>query len=173
MLRFGARPAHVDTLVLCRLPEGYPRIVVSRTPRLWTIEVAWLGWRMSRSEDLLHLTRRLKLEGDESVASTDWRPAADLYRTPEGWLVKVELAGVERDGIQIALRGRYLSISGERRDEFAEDHHKCYSLEIAYSRFQRTLALPGRLDDAEIVVQYRQGILLIRIVSPEAENERY
>ena len=31
-----------------------------------------------------------------------WQPRADVYRTPEGWLVKLELAGVRLDEIRLA-----------------------------------------------------------------------
>ena len=35
------------------------------------------------------------------VAERLWYPAADVYQTPEGWVVKVELAGVFNDEIKI------------------------------------------------------------------------
>jgi len=34
-----------------------------------------------------------------------WLPAADVYQTDEGWLVKVELAGVSAEDIEIDIRG--------------------------------------------------------------------
>src|SRR5262249_44515665 len=33
-----------------------------------------------------------------------WQPRADVYRMPDGWLVKLELAGVRPDDVQLATR---------------------------------------------------------------------
>ena len=32
-----------------------------------------------------------------------WRPAADIYRTRTGWLIKYDLAGVRPEDIEITL----------------------------------------------------------------------
>ena len=45
-----------------------------------------------------------------------WLPAADVYQTPEGWLVKVELAGVSAEDIEIEIQGNVLYIAGCRKD---------------------------------------------------------
>ena len=49
-----------------------------------------------------------------------WFPAADVYSTPEGWLVKVELAGVSAEDIEIDIQGNVLYIAGARKGYFAE-----------------------------------------------------
>jgi HSP20 family protein len=38
-------------------------------------------------------------------------------------------------------------------------------LEIAYSRFEREIELPAELDPAHVSTEYRDGMLLIRLVS--------
>jgi HSP20 family molecular chaperone IbpA len=50
-----------------------------------------------------------------------WRPAADIYHTREGWLVKLELAGVREDDIQITVSGRTLTVRGRRRDSIVTE----------------------------------------------------
>ena len=45
-----------------------------------------------------------------------WYPAADVYQTPDGWLVKVELAGVSAEDIEIDIQGNVLYIAGCRKD---------------------------------------------------------
>src|SRR5919205_684335 len=37
------------------------------------------------------------LAGEDAGREAVWRPRADVYRTPDGWLVKLELAGVRPD----------------------------------------------------------------------------
>ena len=41
-----------------------------------------------------------------------WQPAADIYRTLSGWLLKFELAGVTRDDVAIAVCGPRLTVAG-------------------------------------------------------------
>jgi HSP20 family molecular chaperone IbpA len=92
-----------------------------------------------------------------------WQPRADVHRIPGGWLVKLELAGVDPDEIRLATRGSMLWIEGTRRDARVQECLGCHHMEIAYSRFERTLELPGLSESAELGVSYRDGMLLIRI----------
>ena len=98
-----------------------------------------------------------------SHVEDDWQPRADVYRTREGWLVKLELAGVKADEIQLAAEGRRLLVQGTRRDEHCVQGMGCHCMEIAYSRFQRVLELPDLSESAEIVTSYVDGMLLVRI----------
>ncbi len=65
----------------------------------------------------------------------DWQPSVDIYRTDRGFLVKVDLAGVRRREIQVAVAGRRLKIAGVRRDETILRGHRVHSMEIIYDRF--------------------------------------
>lgn len=92
-----------------------------------------------------------------------WRPAADIYRTCTGWLVKLDLAGVRPEDIVVQARGGSLFVHGTRRDWLLEENAHYYSLEIAYNRFERRIDLPVVLEHAEIVTEYHAGMLVVRI----------
>lgn len=94
-----------------------------------------------------------------------WRPAVDVYRTPAGWLIKAELAGVRLNDLCVSARGRLLTISGVRRDWTAERGCTYYALEISYARFERTIELPVEIDPQSLRLDYRDGILFIRITN--------
>jgi HSP20 family protein len=94
-----------------------------------------------------------------------WQPRADVYRLPDGWLVKLELAGVCPDDVRLSLHGDRLCVQGTRRDVRVQGCLHCHRMEIDYSRFERLLELPGLSESAEIGVTYRDGMLLIRIQS--------
>ncbi len=98
---------------------------------------------------------------------TTWQPAADVYRTERGWLVKFDLAGVRRNDVQLAIHGSDLTLTGCRRDELIEEGILHYRMEIAYSCFARTIEMPCDLARAEILTEMRDGMLLIRI-TPDA-----
>ena len=93
----------------------------------------------------------------------EWRPATDVYRTPEGWLVKFELAGVAPDDVELTARGRALRIRGRRRDCCLDPGCRQLHMEIAYSRFERQVELPGDLQRTRIETEFRDGMLLVRI----------
>jgi HSP20 family protein len=92
-----------------------------------------------------------------------WRPLADVYRTPGGWLVKCELAGVRPDDLTLAVRGSCLILAGTRRDWCLEEGCSHYRLEISYSHFERTIELPENLERARVATEFRHGMLLVRI----------
>ena len=45
-----------------------------------------------------------------------WNPAADVYRSADGWIVKVDLAGICSDELEIEISESVLSIRGCRRE---------------------------------------------------------
>lgn len=92
-----------------------------------------------------------------------WQPRADVYRTKDGWLIKLELAGVRPDEIRLVLEGTRLLVQGTRRDEHCVQGMGCHCMEIAYSRFQRVLELPDLSESAELATSYVDGMLLVRI----------
>jgi HSP20 family protein len=121
---------------------------------------------MADPDDLRRLTRRLYAVHERLTARpTHWRPAADVYRTREGWLVKFELAGVRPEQLELRAAGRYLTVHGQRMDTEVSEGREFYRLEIAYSRFQRTVELPCNLDQARLVTEYHAGMLLVRIIT--------
>jgi HSP20 family protein len=99
----------------------------------------------------------------EECRRVDWCPAADIYATSCGWLVKLDLAGVRPQDIELIVRGRRLTVRGVRRDCTLEEGQRHYSLEISYNRFERTLDLPGNVEAARISTDYRDGMLLVHL----------
>ena len=120
--------------------------------------------------DRVRVTRLLFLPAAEQYHTVVWRPAVDVYRTNKGWLVKYELAGVRPEDIRLTAAGSRLTVEGRRRDWFAEEDCCCYSMEISYSHFERTIELPADLERADIAPRFENGMLLVRIET-EANRE--
>jgi HSP20 family protein len=97
-----------------------------------------------------------------------WQPRADIYRVQGGWLIKFELAGVRPEDVRFTVRGSTLLVQGTRRDEFLHEILGCHRMEIAYSRFERSLELSGVSETARIEAAHREGMLLVRIVTEGA-----
>jgi HSP20 family protein len=90
-----------------------------------------------------------------------WQPAADIYRTNDGWLVKFDLAGVDPSEVQLNRTGNCLTLVGTRRDGIVQRDLCSYSLEISYNRFERTIELPNNIETAEAWTEYCDGMLLV------------
>jgi len=96
-----------------------------------------------------------------------WCPAADVYRTAHGWIVKVDLAGIRPDDVEITISGPLMSISGSRRDSFCGEGISHYQLEITYSRFEKTIQFPRSIEHASILRDYSDGLLILRLQEEE------
>ena len=92
-----------------------------------------------------------------------WYPAADVYETPEGWLVKVELAGVSAEDVQFDIQGNQLYIAGCRRDRSCAAGVTYQQMEITYSHFEKTLRFPASIDGALVEHNFENGLLIIHL----------
>jgi Molecular chaperone (small heat shock protein) len=97
-----------------------------------------------------------------------WYPAADVYQTPDGWLVKVELAGVSVEDIEIDIQGNVLYIAGSRKDRSCAMGISYHQMEITYSSFEKTLKFPASIDGATLQHNFENGLLLIHLHKSEA-----
>lgn len=102
-------------------------------------------------------------DASEGFGQACWVPRVDVYQGHDGWLVKCDLAGVPAEDIQLYVNEGQLVISGVRRDFSILEGQRAYSMEIAYSRFQRSVDLPIDLSQSEIRSEYRDGMFLVLI----------
>ena len=96
-----------------------------------------------------------------------WCPPADVYRTRDGWIVKVELAGVSCDELEITVEGVTLHITGCRRDTTYAESISYQQLEITWSRFEKTIHFPCRIEGASLRRDYRDGLLVLHLRGEE------
>ena len=92
-----------------------------------------------------------------------WNPAADVYRSADGWVVKVDLAGIRADDLEIAVYDSSLRIRGCRRDTFVKDGFTYQQMEITYSQFEKTIQFPCSIEETSIAHDYRDGFLIVSL----------
>lgn len=97
-----------------------------------------------------------------------WYPAADVYSTSDGWVVKVELAGVSVEDVQIEVHGNVLYIAGSRRDRSCGYGGSYHQMEITYSSFEKTLKFPASIEGVQLDHMFDNGLLIIRLKKGEA-----
>lgn len=92
-----------------------------------------------------------------------WNPAADVYRSKDGWIVKVDLAGVCVDDLEIVIDQSNLRVRGCRRDTFFKEGFSYHQMEITYSRFEKTIQFPCLIEAASLQHDYSDGFLIVHL----------
>jgi HSP20 family protein len=99
-----------------------------------------------------------------------WSPSIEMYEKDNHYILRMEIPGVNPEGVDISLSGTNLTVKGERKGP--EDiRDKAYQLcEMCYGSFSRSITLPEPVDSANITATFENGILDIRI--PKAEEAK-
>ena len=99
------------------------------------------------------------------VAEGGWHPFTDIYESERQFLIRMELAGIDADRLDVAKEGRCLIVRGERRDPLGIPSQSCHQLEISYGPFERVVCLPVEFREDAVKVEYGSGsgFLLITI----------
>ena len=92
-----------------------------------------------------------------------WNPAADVYRSSDGWVVKVDVAGICADDLEIVLDQSHLRIRGCRRDTSFREGFTYQQMEITYSRFEKTIQFPCAIEAASVEHNYNDGFLIVNL----------
>ncbi len=90
-----------------------------------------------------------------------WHPFTDVIRTTKGYLVRVEVAGLEDGDFEVILEGGNLLIKGERRELSPHEKVAYHQMEISYGPFEIVIPLEFSIKESEIEAKYERGILEI------------
>lgn len=100
------------------------------------------------------------------LASGSWVPLADVHETPEGFVVHVELPGLEQDDVEVQVDGDELVLRGERRMKGPARPESFHRIERSYGFFSRSFKFPEDVDPARVTAQFKDGLL--RLDLPKA-----
>ena len=101
-----------------------------------------------------------------------WTPRADVFLSSIGeFTVKVELAGLRREDLEISCEGHRLSIAGRRPDSDRETADcKYMETAISWGWFALAVSVPEDFDLTLSSAKYQNGLL--RIVVPPRKLRR-
>ena len=119
------------------------------------------------SSSVHFVTRSLGGTRDGS-ARASWVPNTDVYATENGVVVKVELAGMRSEHLEITVEGCRLRISGTRPDGCRAPKCSFLAMEINYGPFESVLELPPAYDLSQAKAGYQNGFL--RVDVPQASR---
>jgi HSP20 family protein len=126
-------------------------------------DIEGLYERMNRMMDeVLNLSRPVL-----SQSGAGWIPEADVIETEDRLEVRVNLAGVPKDDIEVAFDETYLRVEGKRTPDAPPGSRTCYHrLEMGSGRFERIFRIPVRIDPDHIEAMLVDGILTVRMFKP-------
>lgn len=107
-------------------------------------------------------------------SSDTWTPCVNLYESAESYLVCVDLAGVDKEEIDVVVHEKRLKLRGKR---LVPMHHdggeeaterearrvRVHLMEIDHGSFSREVELPEDVVEEKISANYRNGLLWIEI----------
>ena len=110
------------------------------------------------------------VRSDEVLSVWGWNPVVDIYENEENIVITAELPGVDKKDMTVDVKGRVLTLKGERStdNEVKEDNY--YRQERCYGKFERCFTLPVEIDPEKIKADYKDGVLKIDI--PKAEESK-
>ncbi len=102
------------------------------------------------------------------VPNEIWKPNVNLYETDSSYLVCVDLAGVDKNEIDVVVQDQHLRIRGRRivptPEDIAETQKtrlRVHLMEIDHGNFSREVELPANVEKDGISATHRNGMLWI------------
>jgi HSP20 family protein len=112
--------------------------------------------------------------GRFDVAAGAWSPAVDLIDRPGEVVVRADLPGFDREGVQLTAEPGMLHLRGVRRmnaDTLPGDSYHC--VERWSGPFARTIRLPAAVDTEQMTATVAHGVLEVRVPKrAQAARER-
>jgi HSP20 family protein len=116
--------------------------------------------RMNRLfEDATQRRTQAGTGAEDEFERADWTPASDIYETESGYLIAMDLPGIDREALEIDIDENRLIVRGTR--EVAESRQ--HRAERPRGKFLRTFSVPASVDQAKIGAEYKDGVLQIRL----------
>ena len=106
--------------------------------------------------------------------SATWRPLADIRESAEMLMVKIELAGMKEEEIDVTLYEDALLVSGERHEEPEGNENVYYhEAQIRYGPFRIEVLLLLPIDREGVKARYENGFLWVDLPKlPQNKPER-
>ena len=118
---------------------------------------------MCKVSSSLHFMTRSAVGSQESTSRAHWVPNTDVYETDNGLVVKVELAGMRSEHLEITVEGSRMRIAGNRPDGCRAAKCNFLVMEINYGPFESVLELPPGYDLGQAKAAYLNGFLRIDV----------
>ena len=102
----------------------------------------------------------------EPMSRDEYMPAVHIVELERSYEIAIDLPGVAREDIHVAVNDGILSVNGERKVAEAEGA-RVHRSERTLGKFNRTFRLPENADAAQISARSDNGVLKLSISKQE------
>ncbi len=99
-------------------------------------------------------------------------PAIDISENKEALLIKAELPGLDVKDVHITTSGNILTIKGEKKGEQEKKEEHYYCSERYRGSFQRSIKLPGNIQEDKVDAAFEKGVLKITLPKTEETKKK-
>jgi HSP20 family protein len=123
---------------------------------------------MSGSQELaVREKQELATKEEKTAPGRYYVPAADIFETDEALTVILEMPGVQKDDVNIALENDILRIDGQIDFSNYKGMEPVYT-EYNVGHYTRRFTLSNRIDQSKISAQLDSGVLTLTL--PKAKD---
>ena len=111
------------------------------------------------------------VEAVERTHADAWVPLTDILARGDDLVIRVELAGVDPDDVDLRFTQGVLTVSGARRCPDDEESGDFYVRERYSGEFRRMITLPEGTDPSQIEAEFDDGLVTITVHNAVAADE--
>jgi len=126
---------------------------------------------LNKASTSLHYVKRPQSSSLDS-SETFWVPNTDVYVTEGGLVIKVELAGMRKEDLELTVESNRLKISGHRPDGCRAPKCTFLVMEINYGAFESVIELPSGYDLSQAKATYQNGFLRIDVPEQAPSSQK-
>lgn len=104
------------------------------------------------------------------LSERTWKPQMDIYETPDEIIIRAEIAGVDKENLEVEISGKAVRIYGHRTELSPMDNGTYRLAEIQYGKFERIIYLPAPIDTEVVSTSYSNGFLQLRLAKLQLDK---
>jgi len=142
----------------------------SLLPTLWKDEPDRLQSLRKQIDDVFTTWADSVPSAGFAWAPAEFQPSMNISETEKDVVLTVELPGVDEKNIDVTVSGDQVTITGEKKsevDEKKEEKGRTFRrVECSYGSFQRSIALPFKIEPDKVQASVKNGVLTIAVPKP-------
>lgn len=106
----------------------------------------------------------------EDYPEVDWSPRLEIAENDDNFIINVELPGMKKQDVSIALQNDVLTLQGDKKVEKSDKGHNYNLCERHYGKFIRSFRLPAQVNGEKIDASFKDGVLSLTL--PKIEESK-
>jgi HSP20 family protein len=135
-------------------------------------------YKFDPMKELEYLSQRMKKFVEEFPESFSfefgkgYEPRIDMFHDASAVTVNIEVPGIPRSALSLAIKDGVLTVSGSKKPEYDPDAVTPARMERGYGEFSRQIPLPCEVDADAVAASLRDGVLSVVIPKRAADVAR-